>query len=135
MAGPLALELIIPHLIEPAGGIEKETEGVLGDGTVVEAGTSGDSDLGSVEAGVEDVIGTGGEGLDPTELGQAADGIFEVIGGVGPGDEDLCVDMLLGDRSLDVVGLEGDGRESLHLGNVKLERSGVEELHFGGGCK
>ena len=95
VAGPLALELVIPHLVKPAGGIEKETKGVLGDGVVVETGAGGDGDLGGVEAGAENVIGTGGERLDPAQLGQTVDGIFEVVGGVGPGDEDLSVDVFL----------------------------------------
>lgn len=132
VAGPLVLELVVAHLVEAAGGVEEEAEGVLGDGVVVEAGAGGDGDLGGVEAGVEDVVRAGGEGLDPLEVLEAASGVLEVVGGVGPGHEDLGVGVLLGDGRLDVVRDELHG-EALQGLDVELKGSRVEELHGGGG--
>lgn len=128
---PFALQLIIAHLEEPPRGREEETEGVLGDGEVVQAGARGDFDPGGVEAGRQDVVGARGEGLDPAEVREAGRGVFEVLGRVCPGDENVGVGVFIGDELLDVVGLQVD-REAVDAGHVEDERRWVEELdHFG----
>lgn len=131
--GPLGLELVVAHLVEAAGGVEEEAEGVLGDGVVVEAGAGGDDDLGGVEAGVEYVVGAGGQGLDPADVGEVGLGVLEVLGRVGPGDEDVGVVVLSRDGgSLDVVRGESYG-EALEEGGVEHQGRGVKKLHVDAG--
>ena len=132
MTWPFALELVIPHFVEATGAVEQEAEGMFSDGVIVETGTGADCDFGGVEAGVEDVVGTGGEGLDPAEVLHVCGGVFEVVGGVCPCDEELGVEEVVGDGLGDVVGVEGDG-EAVDAGDVEFERGWVEELHGGGG--
>lgn len=100
---------------------------MLGDGAVVQAGARGHED-GLGKAGAEDVVGARGERLDPAELGEALGGVAEVVGGVGPGHEDLGVGQLVGDGGFHVVGVQG-GAEALEALDVELEGCGVEELH------
>lgn len=127
--GPPALDLVVAHLVEAAGGGEQEAEGVLGDGAVVQARAGGDDD-GRGEAGREHVVGAGGEGLDPAQLRHAPRGVLEAGAVVGPGHEDLGIDQVLGDDALGVVGVQGDA-EPLEARDVELQRRRVEELHDG----
>jgi hypothetical protein len=100
---PLRLELVVAHLVEAACAAEEETEGMLGDGVVVQTDAGGDDDLGSIEAGAQDVVGAGGERLDPFQVLEALGGIFEVVGCVGPGYEDVGVYVLFGNGRLDII--------------------------------
>lgn len=133
VTGPLALELRVAHLVEAAGGVEQQTECVLGNCVVVQAGAGGDCDLGRIEAGREDVVGARGQTLDPAQLGEALGGVFQVGGRVGPCDEDLSVGVLLRDGLLDII------RDEIHAvalekRGIKGQRCGVEELgHLEGG--
>lgn len=75
--GPLALQLVVAHLVESPGRGQEEAQGVLGDGVVVEPGAGADMD-GRVKASGEDVVGPGGAGLDPFEILHALGGVGEV---------------------------------------------------------
>jgi hypothetical protein len=59
---------------------------MLRDRMIVQPRARRDGDLAGVESRIEDVIGTGGEGLNPFEVLHAGGGILEVGGRVGPGD-------------------------------------------------
>jgi hypothetical protein len=95
--------LVVAHLEEAAGGGEQEAESVLGDGVVVETDASGNCDLRGVKSSVQNVIRAGCEGLNPFYVLQALSGVLEVIGRVGPGDEDVGINVLFGDRRLDII--------------------------------
>lgn len=106
---------------------------MLCDGAVVESRTGGYGDRRGVETSGEDVVGAGGEGLDPAEVGEGGFGEGEVGGGVGPGDEDGCIEEVGGDGiGARIVGVKGDGRGGGEEGGVEREGGGVEDLHFGG---
>lgn len=116
--GPLALHLVVAHLVEAAGGGEQEAEGVLGHGAVVQSRARGDED-GRREAGGQNIVGARGEGLDPAQLRHAPCGVLEATAVVGPRHEDLGVDQVLGDRALGVVGVQGDA-EAFEARDVEL---------------
>ena len=126
---PLPLHLVVAHLIEAPRGDQQQTEGVLGDGAVVAPRARRHNHIGR-EAGRQHVVGPGGKRLDPAEVLHAARGVLQVLGAVGPGDEDLGVDQVLGDHGLDVIGVQR-GAEALEAGDVELERGWVEKLHDG----
>lgn len=112
MTGPFGLRLIIAHLIKAADSVEQQAKSVLGDGVVVQTDTGGDGDCGGVEASGQDVVWTGSEGLDPFQVLQALGCIFQIVGAVGPGYEDVGVDVFLGDGGFDIIGVKRGG-ESL----------------------
>lgn len=124
VGGPFALELVVAHFVEAAGAIEEHAERVFRHCVVVESGARGDEDF-RVEAGGEDVVGTRGQRLDPSKLGQAFGGIFQVLGAVGPRHQELGVSVLVRDQLLRIVWLYFDGK-ALETLDIELQRCGTE---------
>jgi hypothetical protein len=114
------------------GTVEKEAESVFGHWVVVQTDAGADGDTGGVEPGVQDVIRTGSEGLDPSEVFHALGGILQVVPGVRPSHQDIGVDKLLRDGSLHIVRVKRYG-EALEAINVERDRGRIEKFHREGG--
>lgn len=129
VAGPFALELEVAHLEEAARRVQKQSQSVLGDGVVVQAGARADGHFRSVEARAENVIRSCGEGLDPVEVLETFGFLFELRDRVAPCYQDLGVGVLVGNVAFDVVWDKGHVEAFQALG-VEGDGRWIEELHF-----
>src|SRR5882757_6299883 len=89
MSWPLALVLIVSHLIELSSGVEGQGKCMLDDCLVVEVGPGSHLDAWR-EASGEHVVGACEKRLDPAQVVHSLSGVRQII--VVPCDKNFCVD-------------------------------------------
>ena len=91
---------------------------------IVETRPRSDCDFGRIKPGVEDVVGAGSKRLNPLQLRETADGVFKIIGGIAPSNEDLGICVFVWDGSFDVVWDKTGGKAFERL-DIEDERGWV----------